>query len=143
MGKCNCATPFFFSPALFYIVIHFRHLGHLIALEGFSILVFSQGRYPNSGMLANRETIFFFSSRNYRTSYRYWANFLTSYLQLEPIFLGPDSISMTHETWQIDQHHSFISILKIEIIFLSFKIFCPFFLKSVLGNLDPYSGTWT
>ena len=28
-------------------------------------------------------------------SHWYWANFLTSYLWLEPIFLGPDSISMT------------------------------------------------
>ena len=29
-----------------------------------------------------------------------WANFSTSYLWLEPIFLDPDSIFVTHETWQ-------------------------------------------
>jgi hypothetical protein len=38
---------------------------------------------------------------------------------------------MTLETWLIANSKYFLIILKIEIVF------------SVLGNLDPYSGTWT
>ena len=49
-------------------------------------------------------------------SHRYWANFSTSYLCLEPIFLGPDSISMTQETWQSSK----TSMIGIEIRFKTF-----------------------
>ena len=82
----------------------------------------------------------------YRMSHRYWTNFSTWYLRLKSIFLSPDSNHMTHGTWQIDQHQSCRWILKITIIYWSFKNvgdFHLFFPKSVLGNLDPYSGTWT
>ena len=109
-----------------------------------NFLIFSialQNKYKIKLNLLHIVTSALKSWLTYRMSHRYWANFLTSYLWLEPIFLGPDSISMTHETWQIDYHHFLRSILKIEIIFWSFKIFCLFFPKSKLGNLDPYSGT--
>ena len=71
----------------------------------------------------------------YRMSHRYWANFSTSYLWLEPIFLNPDSIPMTHETWQSSK----ASIIGIEITFRTFikqnKEYEGFFLSVALGNL--------
>ena len=69
----------------------------------------------------------------YRMSHRYWANFSTSYLWLEPIVLGPDSIPMTHSS-------SKASMIGIEIRFKTFikqnTKYDGFFLKVL------YSGTW-
>ena len=73
---------------------------------------------------------------NYRMSHRYWANFSTSYFWLEPIFLGPDSIPMTHETWQSSK----ASMIVIEIRFKAFikqnTKYEGFFKSVVLGNLS-------
>jgi hypothetical protein len=78
------------------------------------------------------------------TSHQYWAKFSSKYPWLKSIFLGPDSNPMTHETWQID-HSNYLSRISKEKIFF-FQIqklgdFWQFFPKTVLGNLDPYSGT--
>ena len=70
-------------------------------------------------------------------SHRYWANFSTSYLWLEPINFGPDSIPMTHETWESSK----VSMIGIEIRFKTFikqnTKYEGFFLKCCTWELAP------
>ena len=91
-------------------------------------------------------------------SHRYWANFSTSYIWLEPIFLSPDWNPTTHMTWQTSTASNNSPKMK-DRTFL--KRFAKKFKKKfkictrepgpVLGNLDlnktllgdPYFGTWT
>ena len=79
----------------------------------------------------------------YRTSHRYWANFSTKYLWLESIFLGPDSNPMNHETIKLTILIIFLEYKRKNVFFQIQKLgdFWLFFPKTVLGNLDPFSGT--
>ena len=70
-------------------------------------------------------------------SHRYWANFSTSYIWLEPIFLSPDWNPTTHMTWQTSTASNNSPKMK-DRTFL--KRFAKKFKKKVQ---NPYSGTWT
>ena len=70
-------------------------------------------------------------------SHPYWANFSTSYIWLEPIFLSPDWNPTTHMTWQTSTASNNSPKMK-DRTFL--KRFAKKFKKKVQ---NPYSGTWT
>ena len=91
-------------------------------------------------------------------SHRYWANFSTSYIRLEPIFLSPDWNPTTHMTWQTSTASNNSPKMKDRTFLKRFAKKLKKKLKirtrepgPVLGNLDlnktllgdPYSGTWT
>ena len=74
----------------------------------------------------------------------YESSILGLLLDLKSIFLSPDLNPTTHTTWQTSTASNINPKMKDKIFFKRFaKIRWFQFQKSVLGNLDPYSGTWT
>ena len=93
--------------------------------------------YPKIGLTIEKNQL-------YRMSNRCWANFSTSYFWLEPIFLSPDWNPTTHMTWQTSTASNISPKMKDRTFLKRFAKMRWFQCsKSVLGNLDPYSGTWT